>query len=171
MWNWKQPVWLLASGPVVCQRMTLSGRALALKTAGQSAWWFWLRLHYNGIVKCTRVRCIIKRTFLTFHLLFSCSKCSEMWCMVSFCMTANEESLWHDIMLPKPLRVSVETIALGSGWTVWPTWWSTDCQGCALLQFLSAKHACGVHGFSFLWNRSFGVCWKWHWTCSQKLWV
>ena len=36
-----------------------------------------------------------------------------MRCMVSFCLIANEESLWHDIMLQKALRVSVETVVLG----------------------------------------------------------
>lgn len=88
---------------------------------------------------------------------------------VFFCIIANEESLWHDIMLQKSPRVSVETIALGSGWTVWPTLWSTDCQGRALLQFLSAQCACGMHGCTFLSETEqrgdgFGVYWKWHWT-------
>lgn len=36
--------------------------------------------------------------------------------MVSFCMIANEESLWPDVMLQKSPRVDVETIALGSDW-------------------------------------------------------
>lgn len=117
--------------------------------AGQKAWWFWLRLPYSGINNCTRVQCIHKRTFLTFHLLFSCSKGSGTWCLVSFCMIANEEGLWHDIMLQKSPRVSVETIALGSGWTVWPTLWRTDCQGCVLLQFLSARLPVLCMGLAF----------------------
>lgn len=102
----------------LCQRrITVLGRALALKDSGQGSWPFWLRLHYSGINKYTKVQCISKRTFLTFPSSFSCSNGSETWCMVSFCMIVNEESLWHDIMLPKPPRVSVETSALGSGWT------------------------------------------------------
>ena len=32
---------------------------------------------------------------------------------VFFCLIANEESLWHDIMLQKSLRVSVGTVVLG----------------------------------------------------------
>lgn len=32
---------------------------------------------------------------------------------VFFCLIANEESLWHDIMLQKSLRVSAETVVLG----------------------------------------------------------
>lgn len=91
-----------------------------------------------------------QENFLDLSSSFSCSNGSETWCMGSFCMIANEESLWHDIMLPKPPRVSVETIALGSGWTVWPTLWSSDCQGCASPQFLPEQHTRAVHGFEFL---------------------
>ena len=36
-----------------------------------------------------------------------------MWCMVSFCLIANEERLWHDIMLQKSPGVSAETVVLG----------------------------------------------------------
>lgn len=147
--------------------MTALGRALALEKAGRRAWWFWLRLHYNGINQCTRVQCISKRTFLTFHLLFSCSKGSETWCMVSFCMIANEEGLWHDIMLQKSPRVSVGTIALGSNWTVWPTLWSADCQGC-VPHYHSSLYTCmWCAWFSFLWD-GFDVYWKWRWTFVQS---
>ena len=84
-----------------------------------------------------------------------------MWCMVSFCLIANEESLWHDIMLQKSLRVSVETVVLGPAELFDLHREALTTKGVPRCSF--SLTTCGVHGFSFLWDRSFDVrlpCWS-----------